>query len=93
MGMVLGLWIRLRCLDISLQQQPPDLSVLREGFSFLSLSSVCGLDLPVSELGGRVGCNLEGRTRSSQPWSREALSSGGSPLASVPGGCGSASSN
>lgn len=85
MGVALGLWIRLRRLDTSLQQQPPDLSVLREGFSFLSLSCVSGSDLPASELGGCVGCNLEGRTRSPQPWSREALSSGGSPLASIPG--------
>lgn len=45
MGMALGLWIRLRCLDISLQQQPPDLSVLREAFllflSAVSLGRIC----------------------------------------------------
>ena len=39
----------------------PDLSVLREGFSSLPLSSVSGSDLPGSELGGREGCNQAGR--------------------------------
>ena len=39
----------------------PDLSVLREGFSSISLTSVSGSDLPVSELGGRVGCNQAAR--------------------------------
>lgn len=39
----------------------PDLSVVREGFSSLSLSSVSGSDLPGSELGGREGCNQAGR--------------------------------
>ena len=59
--MALGLRTRLRGLDVSQQQQTSDPSVLREGFSSISLTSVSGSDLPVSELGGRVGCNQAAR--------------------------------